>query len=58
MLQMPFNETGTDACYQQKSDNANQDVTENKFPGQRSFHSLFTSNLYPIPHTVAIDQLG
>ena len=55
---MLFDETGTATGYQQKTGNANQDVTEDKFSGQRSFHSLFTSNLYPIPHTVAMDQLG
>ena len=38
--------------------NSNENITADQFAVNRFSHSLFTSNLYPIPQTVEIDQFG
>ena len=43
--------------YEEKSQNPDENIKSQEFCGKMMlFHGFFTSNLYPIPHTVAMDQ--
>ena len=45
--------------YEEKSQNPDENIKSQEFCGKMMlFHGFFTSNLYPIPHTVAMDQWG
>ena len=52
-----FDQTGTAQSYGKKAKNPDENVKQQKFGEEVvPLHGFFTSNLYPIPHTVAIDQ--
>lgn len=56
---MLFYHIGAAKCYEKKSKNSNKYIKFQEFCGKVVLlHGFFTSNLYPIPHTVAIDQWG
>ena len=57
MFKMFFHHIRTAQGYKKKSKNPDKDIEHQEFCGKMVlFHGFFTSNLYPIPHTVAIDQ--
>ena len=58
LFQPRFHEIRASGCHHQKADHAKQEIAAEKFGGDGFFHEAFTSNLYPIPQTVASDQPG
>lgn len=48
---MLFNETGTATGYQQKTGNANQDVTEDKFLDREAFIRFLPQICIRFPHS-------
>ena len=54
---MFFHHIRTAEGYEEKSQNPDENIKSQEFCGKMMlFHGFFTSNLYPIPHTVAMDQ--
>ena len=57
VFQMLFHHIRTAEGYEEKSQNPDENIKSQEFCGKMMlFHGFFTSNLYPIPHTVAMDQ--
>ena len=57
-FQIGFHEMRATCCSEKETYNSNENITADQFAVNRFSHSLFTSNLYPIPQTVEIDQFG
>ena len=56
---MLFHHIRSAQCYSKETKNPDENIEHQKFCGKMMlFHGFFTSNLYPIPHTVAIAQCG